>query len=280
MKKLLFVFCFLSCTAIAFAQVKAPQPSPLGKMEQMVGLTKVTVEYSRPGVKGRKIFGDLVPYGEMWRTGANNNTTISFSDPVKINGKKLAAGKYAIFTIPQEDKWEVIFYSKTDNWGVPQKWEESQVALRTTAKTMKMPMKMETFTIVIDELENNSAVLNFLWENTIAFLKMEVPTAEIVMASIEKTMAGNPTANDYYAAASYLWEEGEDLEQALEWINEAVKENNAFYVLRKKALIEAELGMKKEAIKTAKRSLEGAKKAGNKQYVEMNEESIEEWGAE
>lgn len=278
MKKILFFLSFIASTAIGHAQVQAPQPSPFGKMEQMVGLTNVTVEYSRPGMKGRKIFGDLVPYNELWRTGANNNTVISFSDPVQVNGEKLDKGSYAVFTVPKKENWEVIFYEDTNNWGLPQQWDEQKVALRTEAKMMKMPMPMETFTIVIDELQSDSAVLSFLWENTIASVEIETPTEEKAMASIEKVMAG-PSGADYYAAANYYFEEGKDMKQALEWINKAVEQNDAFYILRKKALIEAELGMKKEAITTAKRSLEAAKKAGNKDYVKMNEQSLKEWGA-
>ncbi|HET8884721.1 MAG TPA: DUF2911 domain-containing protein [Salinimicrobium sp.] len=277
MKKILLIFALLF-SGISFAQIQTPQPSPYGKIEQVVGLTDVTVEYSRPGMRDREIFGGLVPFGEMWRTGANENTKITFSDPVEINGKKLDAGTYAIFTVPSKNQWDVIFYSDVQNWGLPQKWDDSKVALKTTAKVINMPLNMETFTILIDELKNDSAVLNFLWENTIASLEFKVPTEEKAMTSIKQIMNG-PTGSDYYAAANYYYETGKDLKQALNWINKAVKENDAFYILRKKALIQAELGMKKKAIETARLSLEGAKKANNKDYVKMNEASIKEWGS-
>ncbi|MFD2432660.1 DUF2911 domain-containing protein [Mesonia maritima] len=159
MKKLVFVLFLFS--AMVNAQVKAPQPSPFGKLEQKVGLTDITVEYSRPSMRGRTIFGDLVPYDKMWRTGANENTKITFSDDVVIKGKKLKKGTYAIFTIPMEENWEVIFYSDVSNWGLPKQWDESKVALKVEANTDSMPFDMETFTIVIDELTNSSAVLNF-----------------------------------------------------------------------------------------------------------------------
>ena len=278
MKKFLSACSILLVFVSSFAQVQTPQPSPYGKIEQMVGLTKIEISYSRPGMRDRKIFGDLVPYDKIWRTGANENTVISFSDPVQINGEKLPAGSYALYTIPRKGSWEVIFYADTNNWGVPQKFDDSKIALKTTAKVMKMPIPMETFTIVIDEITNDSAVLSFLWENTVASISIEVPTAEKAMKSIERTMAG-PSANDYYAAASYYFEEGKDLKQALEWMNKAVEGNDAYYILRKKSLIEAELGMKKEAIQTAKKSLEAAKKANNQEYVKMNEASLKEWGA-
>ena len=278
MKKLLFLAVITCFTFSAKAQIEAPQPSPFGKIEQKVGLTDVSIEYSRPGMRGRTIFGDLVPFGEVWRTGANANTKITFSDDVKINGQELKKGSYAIYTIPSEDSWEVMFYSSTDNWGVPQEWDESKVALKATAETMEMPMPMETFTIVIDDLKNDSASLNFIWEKTIAMLKMEVPTDEKALSSIEKVMNG-PTANDYFAAGSYYQEAGKDLDKAYNWVSKAAEMagDQAFWILRRKSLIEAEMGKKQEAIATAKKSLASAEKANNADYVKMNKESIEEW---
>jgi len=279
MKKLLS-FAIILCIAFSVnAQIQAPQPSPTGKIEQVVGLTDVSIEYSRPGMRERTIFGDLVPYGEIWRTGANANTKITFSDDVKINGKELKKGTYSIYTIPSEDSWEVMFYTSTDNWGVPQEWDESKVALKATAETMEMPMTMETFTIVIDDLKNDSASLNFIWENTIAMLKMEVPTDEKAMSSIEKVMNG-PTANDYFAAGTYYHEAEKDLEKAYKWVSKATEMagDDAFWMLRRKSLIEAEMGKKQEAIATAKKSMASAEKAKNADYVKMNKESIKEWG--
>ncbi|MFV8225677.1 DUF2911 domain-containing protein [Christiangramia aquimixticola] len=278
MKKLLslaLIFCL--CFTVN-AQVEAPAPSPLGKIEQKVGLTDVTVEYSRPGVRGRTIFGDLVPYGEIWRTGANANTIITFSDNVMIDGKELKKGSYSIYTKPQKDSWEVMFYSTIDNWGVPQNWDDSKVALKANAKTIEMPMNMETFTILIDELKNDAATLNFIWENTIAMVDMKFPTDEKTMASIEKIMNG-PTANDYFAAASYYHEAGKDLDKAYKWVNKATEMagDKAFWMLRRKSLIEADMGKTKEAIATAKRSMAAAEKANNPDYVKMNKESIAKW---
>lgn len=278
MKKLLsiaFIFCL---TFSVGAQIQTPQPSPFGKIEQKVGLTDVSVEYSRPAMRGRTIFGDLVPYGKVWRTGANANTKISFSDNVKIDGKELKKGSYSIYTKPGKDSWEVIFYSTTDNWGVPQDWDEGKVALTATAKTMEMPMEMETFTILIDNIDNNSADLNFIWENTVAMLEFEVPTDEKASASIEKIMNG-PSANDYFAAASYYHETGKDLDKAYDWVTKATEMagDQAFWMLRRKSLIEADMGKKEDAIATAKRSLASAEKANNADYVKMNKESIAEW---
>ncbi len=280
MKKLFLFLFIVGVMSAAQAQVQAPQPSPFTKIEQKVGLTDVALEYSRPGMRDREIFGDLVPYGEVWRTGANENTKITFSDDITIQGKELKAGTYAIYTIPKKNEWEVIFYSDASNWGNPAEWDEEKVALKATAYVMELPFEMETFTILIDDLQNNSASLNFMWDTTVASLTFNVPTEAKAMASIEKVMNG-PGAGDYFAAASYYHDEKKDLEKAYEWINKSVEMgNNAYWVLRRKSLIEADLGKKEEAIATAKKSLEAAEKAGNQDYVKMNKDSLKEWGAE
>ncbi|TCP22630.1 DUF2911 family protein [Tenacibaculum skagerrakense] len=281
MKKILLGLFVASLTVSVNAQITTPQPSPLSKLEQKVGLTDVTVEYSRPGAKGRKIFGDLVPFGKLWRTGANKNTTVTFSEDVTIDGKTLKKGSYAIFTKPEANSWEVMFYSDTNNWGTPRKWDDSKVALTTTAKVEKMPMSIETFTITIDDLTNSSAVLGILWENSYAGIKFNVPTDKAVESSISAVMAG-PAPNDYYAAASYYMDEGKDIQKAMMWIDKAVemtKSEPRFWYLRKQSLIHAKAGDKKGAIKAAKASLMHAEKAKNADYVKMNKESLKEWGA-
>lgn len=280
MKKLIFFLCAGLFIAGASAQIQSPPPSPLAKVEQQVGLTDVTLEYSRPGMKGREIFGNLVPYGEIWRTGANNNTTVSFSDDVEIGGKTLKKGSYSIYTKPGKDSWEVMFYTDTNNWGIPEKWDESKVALKTTAEVTELPFEMETFTIFLDDLKHDSAVMNFVWDNTAATLPIKFPTDAKAMASIEKVMNG-PTANDYFAAGTYYHDTGKDNKKALEWVNKAIEMQgeDVFWMLRRKSLIEADLGMKKEAIATAKKSLAAAEKAGNADYVKMNKDSLKEWGA-
>jgi len=259
------------------AQIKTPQPSPASKLEQVVGLTDVTIEYSRPAMRGRTIFGDLVPFGTTWRTGANANTKITFSDNVTIDGQELKKGTYAIYTIPAETSWEVLFYSDSNNWGTPKKWDDSKVVAKTTAKVEAMPMSIESFTITLDDLQTGSAVLGFLWENAYVGVKFEVPTDKITSKSIETVMAG-PSGNDYFQAATYYQNEGKDLNQALAWMKLATEgDEPPFWYLRRMSLIQAELGDKKGAITTAKQSLAGAEKAGNADYVKMNNESIAEW---
>ena len=277
LKKLSILLLFVGVIATSSAQIKTPQPSPAAKLEQVVGLTDVTVEYSRPAMRGRTIFGDLVPYGETWRTGANANTKITFSDNVTIDGQELAKGTYAIFTIPNETSWEVIFYSDSNNWGTPQKWDESKVAAKTTVEVHEMPMPIDSFTMSIDDLKTNSAAIGIMWENVYVGVTFEVPTDKITSKSIENVMAG-PSGNDYFQAASYYHTEGKDLKQALAWMKKATEgDNPPFWYLRRMSLIQADMGDKAGAIATAKKSLEGAIKAGNKDYEKMNQESISEW---
>ena len=277
LKKLFVLLFIIGFTSTTNAQIKTPQPSPFSKIEQVVGLTDVTLEYSRPAMRDRTIFGGLVPYGKVWRTGANANTKITFSDNVIIDGQKLVKGTYAIYTIPNKTTWDVIFYSDANNWGTPKKWEESKVAAKTTVNVVPMNMNIESFTITFDDLNSGSAVLGILWENVYVGVKFEVPTDAITSKSIEVIMNG-PTDNDYFQAATYYHTEGKDLKQALAWMKKATEgENPEFWYLRRMSLIQADLGDKAGAIETAKESLAGAEKAGNADYAKMNKESIAEW---
>ncbi|MEM9649176.1 MAG: DUF2911 domain-containing protein [Bacteroidota bacterium] len=279
MKKLaLFVFVALLSVSME-AQLQTPQPSPSSKLKQTVGLTEVVVEYARPSMRGRKIFGDLVPYGNLWRTGANQNTKVTFSDDVTVDGQEMKAGTYALYTKPGESSWEVIFYADASNWGTPREWDDSKVAAKTTVEAYQMPMAVETFTITIDDLHNNGATLGMIWENAYVGVKFEVPTLAKAQKSIDAVMAG-PGANEYYSAASYYYEEGKDLEKAKEWIDKAVEMRpEAFWVMRRQSLIYAKLGDKKGAIEAAKQSMKVAEEAGNSDYVELNKKSLKEWGA-
>jgi len=152
-------------------KITTPQPSPKATVEQRVGLTDVSVEYSRPGVRGRTIFGDLVPFGKTWRTGANSNTKVTFSSDVSIDGQTLNAGSYGLYTVPNENSWEVMFYSESDNSGVPRDWDETKVVAKTSVEVYPMPMNVETFTITFDDVSGTSAVLGLLWEKTYVGIK-------------------------------------------------------------------------------------------------------------
>jgi tetratricopeptide (TPR) repeat protein len=278
MKKIIFMLAMMIANYAIEAQVKTPQPSPKSTITQVVGLTNVEIVYSRPSSKGRDVFNNLVPYGKLWRTGANENTTISFSEDVIIDGKTLAKGKYALFTTPKADNWEIIFYKSTDNWGNPENWDDAIVALKTNVKPELLNRNVESFTIGINNLDNNFAHLELSWEKTIVAIKFEVPTQKAAMASIEKALAG-PNAGDYFSAAQYLQQSNGDMNKALTYINKALDMNKdkPFWYNRLKSLIQAKLGDKNGAIETAKISLASAEAAKNQDYVKMNKDSITEW---
>lgn len=278
MKKFITTVLVAAVCSTGFAQVKAPQSSPKAMITQTVGLTEVTIDYSRPSAKGRTIFGDLVPFGKLWRTGANSNSIITFSDDVMIDGKALPKGKYAIYTVPKADNWDVIFYKDTDNWGNPESYDEAKIALKTTAKPQMLNNRLETFTIALNNLDNNFAHLEISWEKTLVAVKIDVPTEKTTMASINKALNG-PSAADYYAAGTYYFQSNGDMKKALEYVDKALgmSEQKAFWQLRQKSLIQAKLGDKKGAIETAKLSLAAAETAKNNDYVKMNKESIAEW---
>jgi tetratricopeptide (TPR) repeat protein len=278
MKKLLIALAIILAPFVAEAQIKTPQASPKGYIKQTVGLTDVEVTYSRPGARGRAVFGNLVPFGKLWRTGANENTIINFGDDVVIDGKTLKKGKYSIYTIPRIESWEVIFYLSTDNWGLPENWSDAYVALRTTVKEDALPTPVETFTIGINNLDQNSGYLEMAWENSHIALKFEVPTAKLATASIQKALAG-PTWNDYYAASQYLFQSNGNIMLARDYVDKALElsSEKPFYVSRLKSLIQAKQGDKTGAIETAKISLAAAEAANNQDYVKMNKDSISEW---
>lgn len=259
------------------AQINTPAPSPSSKLQQTVGLTEVTVEYSRPSVKGRTIFAEdgLVPFGKMWRTGANRNTVITFSDDVKVEGNELKAGSYALYTIPGADAWTVIFYTDTNNWGLPQEWDSSKEAARFVVRPVEHCFT-ESFTINIDKLRNESAEIQLIWERTKVPIQLEVDVDSKVMADIKRVMGG-PTRGDYYAAARYYYEADKDLEQALEWVRKANELDPRYWQYRLEAQILAKMRRYDEAIQAAKKSLELAKEAGNEDYVRMNQKDIDEW---
>ena len=278
MKKILLFVFTATLGLTATAQIKTPAPSPFQKIEQKVGLTDVTLEYSRPQMKGRKIFGGLVPYNKLWRTGANANTKITFSDDVEIGGKTLEAGDYAIYTKPSAESWEVIFYTDANNGGTPEKWDDSKVAVTLKAQIYPMPMEVQTFTMTFDDLTNDSANLGILWEGVYVAVPIKFGTDKAVVASIDSVMNG-PGAGDYFSAAVYYLQSGKDINKAKTWIDKAVslREKPAFWYHRQQSLIYAKAGDKKGAIKAAKISMKLAKEAGNDDYVAMNTKSLDVW---
>lgn len=264
----------------ANAQIQTPQASLKAEIEQTVGLTNVDVQYFRPAKKGRLVFGDLVPYGKVWRTGANQNTTVEFNTDTEIGGKTLPAGKYALYTVPKAESWDVIFYKTTDNWGLPKAWNESDVVLKTSVRPETLTKDVEYFTIAVNPKNNDEGTLDVSWEKTIVHVPFKVPTHKLAMESINSNINANSKASDYYAAGVYLYSVNQDLKKSLEYINKAIsmQEGEApFYMLRQKSLVQAATGDKKGAIETANISLKASEKAGNDDYIKMNRNSILEW---
>lgn len=274
-----FLATVLLCVSmiVAQAQVKTPAASPFSKVEQSVGMTDVSIEYSRPSAKDRTIFGDLVPYGKKWRTGANRATKIKFSTAVNVGGVDIDAGQYALYSMPGESSWDIFFYTDTSGGGVPSDWDDSKVAANFSVKPNKSSMMVETMLINVNNLRADGGTIDLCWENTVVSIPLSVPSDKMVMESIEKTMAG-PSGGDYYNAARYYRESGKDLDKALMWMDKSLEMNGEkFWTLRQKALLLADMGKTKEAIAIAEKSIALAKEAGNDDYVKNNTKSIAEW---
>lgn len=276
MKKMKYLLVFVC--SYGLAQIQTLQTSPSAKIEQVVGLTNVTIDYSRPAKRDRKIMGELVPMGEIWRAGANENSTLSFSDPVKVGGKNLDAGTYSLFIRPGKSMWEVFFYTETDNWGLPEKWNTESIAVVVETEIIQLKNTIESFTISLDDLYNNGANINIMWENTKVSIPIEVPTHSKMMSSITKTIKKDPKSRDYYNAAIYYRQSNQDLNQAKKWIAKAIEmDPDKFWMYRQQSLILAQLNEKDIAIAAAKTSLKLAQEAGNMDYVRLNTKSIKEW---
>lgn len=277
MKKLLLNVLAITLAFAAQAQIRTPAPSPSCELKQTVGLTDVTINYSRPSAKGRTIFGagGVVPFDEMWRLGANQATKINFADAVTIGGQELKAGAYAVLAMPTAREWKIMFYTyEGGNWG---SYVEKTPAATAVAPVTNLTAAVETFTIGIGNLNMNSATIDFSWGNTLVSLPIKVEVDKRVMADIDRVMNG-PSANDYYAAASYLHDTQKNLQQALEYITKANSMGEPrYWMVRREALIKADLGMYAEAIKAAIRSSELAEAAEDMNYVRMNKASIESW---
>jgi len=278
LKKLITLVLIIAFSFTMNAQIKTPAPSPSSKLEQVVGLTDVSIEYSRPSMKGRTIFGDLVPYGKVWRAGANARTKITFGEDVLVDGKEVKAGTYAIFVIPSKDYWDVILYTEFGGAGAPAELDQSKVAVKMTLKTQLLEKDVQSFTLDISDVTKDTASINISWEKTKVSFDILVQTDVVAMASIEKAMSG-PTAGEYYQSAVYFLNNDKDIKLAKEWIDKsiAMNDNPPFWQLRQQSLIWAANGDKTGAIEIAKKSLAKSKEAGNDDYVKMNNDSIAEW---
>jgi hypothetical protein len=276
MKKLIFVFIALLVTGLNVnAQgLKMPQPSSSQTVTQEFGLGIIKLSYSRPNVKGRKIFGGLVPYGEVWRTGANSATVITFSDDVKIEGNNVPAGDYALFTIPGMNEWTIVFNKSVKQWGA-YAYKPEEDFLRFKVKSEKLSSKVETFTIQFADIKPTSGAVQILWDNTAVSFKLATEVDSKVMAGIDEAMKGEK--KPYFQAAQYYLENGKDLNKALEWVNAAeAADQKAPWVKYLKARIQLKKGDKKGAATTAEAGVKAAKEMNNGEYIRLNESLIAE----
>lgn len=272
MKTSLFTFLGFFFFLAADAQLKTPAASPSQSIKQDFGLGAIEVSYARPGVKGRKIFGNVVPFETVWRTGANSATTLQFTDEVTIGGVKIAPGKYGLLTIPAKDNWTIIISKQTDVTS-PAAYKQEMDIVRLTAPAQSLKYRVENFTILIDDIKPTSCVVGLYWDKTKVSFPITTEIDEKIMKSITTAMSGEKPP--YYSAALYYLENGKNLEQALAWFDKAVQTNaTAFWIHHQRANCLAKMGRKAEAIAAAEKSKELAIAAKNNDYVKLNDKLI------
>lgn len=265
---LIFIFSFL-----AFGQqLRTPRPSPDATVTQIIGVTEVKIDYSSPAVKGRKIWGELVPFGEIWRTGANEITSITFSDPVKINGTELPAGTYGIHTLPGESEWEFIFSKDTKVDGSSNFDKEKEV-LRVKAKPEEHHF-MERMTFLFTDVTDNSASVNLLWDKLKVSFKIETNTQELFLSKAREQLSWSPT----FQAAQYCLTNNTNLEEAYKWIEASCLISEVYWNTRVKAQIQNKLGMKNEAIATMEEAIALGSKMEDAPFdYENMKKMLEDW---
>lgn len=265
----------LAAITVSAQQLKVPAPSPSQTIKQSFALSDITVEYSRPGVKGRVVFGDVVPFGKVWRTGANAATQITFGEDVTVEGNAVKAGTYALYTIPNKDKWEVMLYKDLKLGGNVNDYNKENEVARFSVKPVTQSTKTETFTINIADVTNSTANVELIWDQTKVSFKVQADIDAKIMKNIDASLAND--TRPYFQAASYYYENNKDLKQALEWATMATNANpKAFWMWMLKAKIHAKLGEKKAATETAQQVITLAKEAKNDDYVKMAEKLISE----
>ncbi len=275
MKKIIITSIAAFTLIFADAQtLTTPQPSPTQTIKQNFGLSNVELSYSRPGMKGRKIFGDLVPFGKVWRTGANNASTLTFGDAVTIGGTKIPAGKYGLLTIPDKKSWIIIITKQTDVTS-PADYKQDQDVVRVEANTMSMNESLETFTMQFANVKPTSCELHMIWDKTVVALPIATDVETKIMAQIDQLM--NKDNRPYFNAAMYYMESGKDLNQALAWFDKGVElQPNAFWIHHQRANCLAKLGNKDEAKAAAEKSKALAIDQKNDDYVKLNEKLLAE----
>ena len=271
--KQLLIICFVTIAATVSAQLRTPAPSPTQTIKQDFGVSSIELIYSRPGTKGRKIFGDLVPWNKVWRTGANSATRIKFNDDVVFGGQPLKAGEYAIYTVPNENEWEVIINKGSANWGTDYKQQDD--IFRVKAKPIKLEQPVETFTMQFANIKPTSTDLRIAWDKTAVAIPITTEIDKKVMAQIDDLMKKD--SRPYFSAAMYYLENGKDLKQAILWFDKAIEQNpNGFFIYYQKANALVKLGRKDEAKAVSQKSMQIAKEQKNDDYVRLNEKLLAE----
>jgi len=268
MKKIFSTFLICTVAAIASAQVKVPAPSPTQTIKQDFGLSAIELIYSRPAMKGRKIFGDLVPWNKVWRTGANNATRLKFTDDVMIGGKALKAGEYALYTVPGDKEWEIIINKGSANWGTNYKQEDD--VFRIKAMPMKLNEPVENFTMQFANVKPTSTDLHIMWDKTAVAIPITTDIDKRIMAQIDNAM--NKDSRPYFQSAMYYMENGKDMNQSLQWFDKAIEQNpKGYWIYHQKANALAKMGRKAEAKSIAQKSMDMAREEKNDDYVRLNE---------
>ena len=262
-----------------FCQITHPKASPFSKVEQEIGLYKISIQYSRPAARGRQIFGGIVPFGRIWRVGANESTKIKLDTDMMVLGKVLPKGTYALYAFPDKEAWEIAFHINTEHWGDGRKNYNSEEDLfRITVKPQKIQYHQENFLIAFDKITHNTANMNLIWADTKVTIPFSVDTHGHMELEIAKQLKENPTAQTYYEAARYLQEQGKDFKRALNYLNTALElGGDTYYFHRIKSLVEAELGDYKAAISSSKKSLKIASELEKDEFVRMNTANIKKW---
>ncbi len=271
MKKIANATVFILCSLFlipAYAQLRMPQASSSQTIVQEFGLGTVTVKYSRPNVRGRSVFTDLAPYGEVWRTGANNATVITFTDDVSLEGNMVKAGDYGLFTIPGKDSWTIILNKGSEQWGAYQ-YKQADDVLRFEVKPSRLSDKAESFSIAFTDVMPSSAKLNLLWDDTKVAIKMTTDVDSKVMAAIDESMKGDK--KPYFQAAQYYYDNNKDLGKALQWVTAAeAADQKAPWLKYWKARIQLKSGDKAGAATTAKAGIQAAQAMNLAEYVRLN----------
>ncbi len=260
---------------VSAQQLKTPAPSPLQTIDQAFALSNIKIEYSRPGIKGRVVFGDLVPYGKIWRTGANSATKITFGDSVKVEGNIVKPGTYALYSVPGKDEWEFMLYKDLTLGGDVSNYKKEDEILRFKVKSSNYPVKVETFTMNVTDITSTTAKIELTWENTMVAFNVTTEVDSKVMKNIETALEKD--TRPYFAAANYYYDNNKDLKKAMEWTEIAMAQNpKGFWIVHLKAKIQMKMKDYKGAVETAQKSMEIARAEKSDDYVKLNEKLIAE----